>query len=220
MIKYTLRPVLLGQLQPVLDGQPPVAMPAGSRPRRSGATPARRQERVRQASGPDRRTGPQVSAVSGSSHFPHHGFQADGPVHLFGRDLRGWLNQPPPTGRRVADHVHLPLPLWVVATRQGGTFLGAHPRPRLSTAAPRPFPLHNKGNGARLRTVPEGTCRRAMVDMCPAANANGSPLPGAVLLDPPVLVLDDSTSSVDANTEELIRQALVSPPEAATPSRR
>ena len=32
----------------------------------------------------------------------------------------------------------------------------------------------------------------------------------AVLLDPPVLVLDDSTSSVDAHTEELIRQALVS----------
>jgi len=30
----------------------------------------------------------------------------------------------------------------------------------------------------------------------------------AVLLDPPVLVLDDSTSSVDAHTEELIRQAM------------
>ena len=32
----------------------------------------------------------------------------------------------------------------------------------------------------------------------------------AVLLDPPVLVLDDSTSSVDAQTEELIRQAMES----------
>ena len=30
----------------------------------------------------------------------------------------------------------------------------------------------------------------------------------AVLLDPPVLILDDSTSSVDANTEEQIRQAM------------
>ena len=30
----------------------------------------------------------------------------------------------------------------------------------------------------------------------------------AVLLDPPILVLDDSTSSVDANTEDLIRQAM------------
>ena len=30
----------------------------------------------------------------------------------------------------------------------------------------------------------------------------------AVLLDPPILVLDDSTSSVDANTEELIRTAM------------
>jgi ATP-binding cassette subfamily B protein len=30
----------------------------------------------------------------------------------------------------------------------------------------------------------------------------------AVLLDPPVLILDDSTSSVDANTEELIRKAM------------
>ena len=32
----------------------------------------------------------------------------------------------------------------------------------------------------------------------------------AVLMDPPVLVLDDSTSSVDAHTEELIRKAMVS----------
>ena len=32
----------------------------------------------------------------------------------------------------------------------------------------------------------------------------------AVLLDPPILILDDSTSSVDARTEDLIRQALVS----------
>ncbi len=32
----------------------------------------------------------------------------------------------------------------------------------------------------------------------------------AVLLDPPVLILDDSTSSVDAGTEELIRQAMIS----------
>lgn len=32
----------------------------------------------------------------------------------------------------------------------------------------------------------------------------------AVILDPPVLILDDSTSSVDANTEELIRQAMES----------
>ena len=32
----------------------------------------------------------------------------------------------------------------------------------------------------------------------------------AVLLDPPILVLDDSTSSVDANTERLIRQAMES----------
>ena len=32
----------------------------------------------------------------------------------------------------------------------------------------------------------------------------------AVLVDPPVLVLDDSTSSVDAHTEELIRKAMVS----------
>ncbi|MCH7625163.1 MAG: ABC transporter ATP-binding protein [Chloroflexi bacterium] len=30
----------------------------------------------------------------------------------------------------------------------------------------------------------------------------------AVLLDPPILILDDSTSSVDANTEEQIRQAM------------
>ena len=30
----------------------------------------------------------------------------------------------------------------------------------------------------------------------------------AVLLDPPILVLDDSTSSVDANTEDLIRRAM------------
>ncbi len=30
----------------------------------------------------------------------------------------------------------------------------------------------------------------------------------AVLLDPPILILDDSTSSVDANTEELIREAM------------
>ncbi len=30
----------------------------------------------------------------------------------------------------------------------------------------------------------------------------------AVLIDPPILVLDDSTSSVDANTEDLIRQAM------------
>ena len=30
----------------------------------------------------------------------------------------------------------------------------------------------------------------------------------AVLLDPPILILDDSTSSVDANTEDLIRQAM------------
>ena len=32
----------------------------------------------------------------------------------------------------------------------------------------------------------------------------------AVLLDPPILILDDSTSSVDANTEELIRRAMES----------
>ena len=32
----------------------------------------------------------------------------------------------------------------------------------------------------------------------------------AVLLDPPILILDDSTSSVDANTEELIRKAMES----------
>ena len=32
----------------------------------------------------------------------------------------------------------------------------------------------------------------------------------ALLLDPPILILDDSTSSVDANTEELIRQAMES----------
>ena len=32
----------------------------------------------------------------------------------------------------------------------------------------------------------------------------------AVLLDPPILILDDSTSSVDASTEELIREALES----------
>ena len=32
----------------------------------------------------------------------------------------------------------------------------------------------------------------------------------AVLLDPPILVLDDSTSSVDANTEDLIRKAMES----------
>lgn len=32
----------------------------------------------------------------------------------------------------------------------------------------------------------------------------------AVLLDPPILILDDSTSSVDANTEELIRLAMES----------
>jgi ATP-binding cassette subfamily B protein len=32
----------------------------------------------------------------------------------------------------------------------------------------------------------------------------------AVLLDPPVLILDDSTSSVDASTEELIRKAMES----------
>ncbi|MCI0437897.1 MAG: ATP-binding cassette domain-containing protein, partial [Chloroflexi bacterium] len=30
----------------------------------------------------------------------------------------------------------------------------------------------------------------------------------AVLLDPPILILDDSTSSVDANTEDLIRKAM------------
>ena len=30
----------------------------------------------------------------------------------------------------------------------------------------------------------------------------------AVLLDPPILILDDSTSSVDANTEERIRKAM------------
>ena len=32
----------------------------------------------------------------------------------------------------------------------------------------------------------------------------------AVLIDPPILILDDSTSSVDANTEDLIRQAMES----------
>ena len=32
----------------------------------------------------------------------------------------------------------------------------------------------------------------------------------AVLMDPPILILDDSTSSVDANTEDLIRQAMES----------
>ena len=32
----------------------------------------------------------------------------------------------------------------------------------------------------------------------------------AVLIDPPILILDDSTSSVDANTEELIRRAMES----------
>ena len=32
----------------------------------------------------------------------------------------------------------------------------------------------------------------------------------AVLLDPPVLILDDSTSSVDANTEDQIRRAMES----------
>jgi ATP-binding cassette subfamily B protein len=32
----------------------------------------------------------------------------------------------------------------------------------------------------------------------------------AVILDPPILILDDSTSSVDAHTEELIRQAMES----------
>jgi len=32
----------------------------------------------------------------------------------------------------------------------------------------------------------------------------------AVLLDPPVLILDDSTSSVDAQTEDLIKQAMTS----------
>jgi ABC-type multidrug transport system fused ATPase/permease subunit len=32
----------------------------------------------------------------------------------------------------------------------------------------------------------------------------------AVLLDPPILILDDSTSSVDAGTEELIRAAMES----------
>ena len=32
----------------------------------------------------------------------------------------------------------------------------------------------------------------------------------AVLLDPPILILDDSTSSVDARTEELIRMAMES----------
>ena len=32
----------------------------------------------------------------------------------------------------------------------------------------------------------------------------------AVLLDPPVLILDDSTSSVDAQTEDQIKQAMTS----------
>ena len=38
----------------------------------------------------------------------------------------------------------------------------------------------------------------------------------AVLLDPPVLILDDSTSSVDARTEELIRSAMVAVMEGRT----
>ena len=38
----------------------------------------------------------------------------------------------------------------------------------------------------------------------------------AVLLDPPILILDDSTSSVDAGTEELIRQAMESVMEGRT----
>ncbi len=38
----------------------------------------------------------------------------------------------------------------------------------------------------------------------------------AVLLDPPVLILDDSTSSVDAQTEDLIRQAMESVMEGRT----
>ena len=38
----------------------------------------------------------------------------------------------------------------------------------------------------------------------------------AVLLDPPVLILDDSTSSVDARTEDLIRRAMESVMEGRT----
>ena len=38
----------------------------------------------------------------------------------------------------------------------------------------------------------------------------------AVLLDPPILILDDSTSSVDANTESLIHQAMESVMQART----
>jgi len=38
----------------------------------------------------------------------------------------------------------------------------------------------------------------------------------AVLLDPPVLILDDSTSSVDAQTEDQIRQAMESVMEGRT----
>ena len=38
----------------------------------------------------------------------------------------------------------------------------------------------------------------------------------AVLLDPPILILDDSTSSVDANTESLIHEAMESVMRART----
>jgi ABC-type multidrug transport system fused ATPase/permease subunit len=38
----------------------------------------------------------------------------------------------------------------------------------------------------------------------------------AVLLDPPILVLDDSTSSVDAQTEDMIRSAMESVMEGRT----
>ena len=38
----------------------------------------------------------------------------------------------------------------------------------------------------------------------------------AVLLDPPILILDDSTSSVDAQTEDMIRRAMESVMEGRT----
>ncbi len=81
-----------------------------------------------------------------------------------------------------------------------------------------PHATRNRSNarrGSRRRTISSPPCRTAMKRcwanpawICPAASGSGWRWRGRLMLQPPILILDDPTASVDARTENEIVSAL------------
>ena len=63
----------------------------------------------------------------------------------------------------------------------------------------------NSSSRCRTATKP---CWANPAWICPAASASGWPWRGRLLLQPPILILDDPTASVDPKTEHEIVSAL------------